>query len=219
MHIYIFHKGKNSFVDHYLASEENAVLKTPYNERVVEKLATWSGDVIIIDGVGGCGNSADVQRVVQIRSATDIPIFLVLGSRDDSSYREQMFNAGVDGCIQVPFMKEELNARLKILVHKKREPLFTGTIISRGDVHMNIHTHEVHIDGERLDLTKIEYGILFHLFLHRHAVVKIEELHRYLHQEAKNTSSVLNVHILNIRKKLGRRKIIETIPQFGFRAI
>ncbi len=187
-------------------------LREDYLDRLVESDA----DVIMLDFLSdGMVREDDDILVKGIRSVSRTPLFLVLTEHAGASYREKMFDSGVDGCIQAPFMKEELFARLSIL-GKKSSLLFTGTTIHARGVYMNLTSHNVSYEGKTLSLTKTEYGILFHLLLNKCSVVRTRELDLYIQNGKSSHSSAVNVHILNIRKKLGSGNVIRTVPHHGF---
>ena len=179
MRICIVHKGERPLVTRYFSESEHSIYEVPFSDNHMEKLTLWDVDIVVIDVIQGGESERDLEVVECLQQITSIPLFLVAGSSSEAQYREKMFNAGVDGCVQIPFMKEELIARLKILIHKNNYQIFTGTTLASGDVQMNIRTHEVEAGGRKLNLTKIEYSILFHLLLHRQSVVRMDELRIY----------------------------------------
>jgi DNA-binding response OmpR family regulator len=188
------------------------ILREDYLSEIIE----WTPDIVILDFTQDSGVHDDVALVKGIQSVTRVPLFLALRRDVEAEYRERMFNSGVDGCIQAPFLREELHARLSILIRRRDALLFTGTVVRAGDVRLNMATHEVVQEGRTLDLTKTEYSILLHLLLHKYSVVHPEELNFYIRKEKEGQSSAVNVHILNIRKKMGGEGIIRTVPHYGF---
>jgi DNA-binding response OmpR family regulator len=218
MNVCIVYKGDASFVWKYFAHADGVCAEMMSIDAYRVRVSETQFDIVIFDVVYAKGNECDVETIAEIRHVTSVPIFLIVGNNEDASYREMMFNAGIDGCIQVPFLKDELFARLKILIKKEKKPLFTGTVVHTHGVCMDIRTHHVVLKGKKLNLTKIEYSILFHLFLHKQSVVSVDELSLYIHSEVGDYPSVLNVHILNLRRKVGKLKIIRTVSQYGFMA-
>lgn len=174
-------------------------------------------DALIIDVVDGGGHHEDTAMVKNIRTHIGfVPILLATGSGDSPAYRESMLNSGVDSCVQVPFSQDELRLRIAKLVCKKDTLLFEGTCISADDVSMDIRDHIVERRGQQVHLTPTEYSILFHLFLHKNALVSTGELTACLRGGAADDSQAVSIHIHNIRRKVRNERLIRTIPNYGF---
>lgn len=174
-------------------------------------------DLIIFDGLSEVDDVRDTAFVRSLRHAKKmVPIFLVTGVNVAPSYREHMLDNGIDGCVQVPFSKEEFLLRVGKLLRKKDTLLFEGTCIDAEDISIDISKHVVKKNGEAIHVTKTEYSILFHLFLHKNIPIPNKVLSLCLGREIQDSSSAVNLHILNLRKKLGRGDIIKTIPHYGF---
>lgn len=174
-------------------------------------------DLVIIDAVTYCSGDNDYALVRSVRGIKGvIPIFLITGDTVTAGYREHMLDCGVDGCVQIPFYQDELRLRLQKLCNKKDVLLFDGTTVEVEDIDVDIREHTVRKKGGGVNLTKTEYSILFHLMLHKNIPVSNDQLSLCLDQEVKEHSSAVNIHILNLRKKLGSDQVIRTIPHYGF---
>lgn len=219
MEICIIHKEKNS-----LSSLRSNFIDSPHflkevclEETGLNAIGTIVSDVLIFDVTDSPGIYEDSRLIKKIREVTKtIPILLATSNRESSQYREMMLDAGVDGCIQMPFLNEELLLRIEKLVTKKDTLLFLGTKINARNVEIDIRSHTVNTGEGRVPLTKTEYGILFHLFLHKNSIVSNKELFGCLGEKTKEDSSVLNIHICKLRRKIKDVHIIRTIPMYGF---
>jgi two-component system, OmpR family, response regulator len=81
--------------------------------------------------------------------------------------------------------------------------------IALGDVVIDTRARSVTREGELLALTAREYAILEYLALHRGEVVSRTTLYDHLFDENDDTmSNLLDVHVFNIRKKLGHEFIM-----------
>ena len=73
-----------------------------------------------------------------------------------------------------------------------------------GDIAIDTAAKLVHQDGGTVALTPREYRLVEYLALHRGCVVSRTELYEHLFDENEDTlSNLLDVHVSNVRKKLG----------------
>lgn len=219
MNICLIHKGKRntSGVEKYLSDLSCRVEEIPLIESGFDVLRNCKMDVIIFDVMNHQGDDNDFLLLKKIQEITkSIPILLATNANESSRYRENMLDGGVDGCIQAPFLQEELHLRLEKLAKKRDTLLFSGTNVSASDVQMDIRSHVVQKNGKEISLTKTEHSILFHLFLHKDTLVSSNQLSECLEYEIQEKSSAVNIHILNIRRKLSDFSLIKTVPHYGF---
>ena len=133
MNVCLLHKGKRntSGVKIFLQYPQYNVEEISLEEVNTESLRRISSDVIIFDVVNSHGDCDDIillQKIQEITKAT--PILLATRDNEEASYRENMLDAGVDGCVQLPFLPEELFLRLEKLIKKKNTLLFNGININ-----------------------------------------------------------------------------------------
>ncbi|MBP6949236.1 MAG: response regulator transcription factor, partial [Candidatus Pacebacteria bacterium] len=221
MNICLMYKEKNSHSvlrDYFARSAKYHVEEISLHEgNTLESLKKDSIDIIIFDVISRSEYDIDSTHLEKIKEiASGVPILLATGSNETSKYREKMLDFGVDGCVQLPFLQEELFLRIEKLSQKKNTLLFSGTKIDNEYVEMDIRDHTVKAKGERINLTKTEYSILFHLFLHKDTVVSNRDLFSCLDIHTKSNSHALNIHIFNVRKKIKDMNFIRTVPNYGF---
>lgn len=220
MHTCIIHKGrKNSgFKEEHLKPHDFSTVQEIFlEEEDLMLLKKIDCDLIIFNAISYDGEITDpfiIRRIREIKKM--VPIFLMTHSNTTASYRESMLDEGVDGCVQAPFSHDEFRLRIEKLFKKRNSLLFSGTVIDIRDVCIDIRNHIVKKGGEVVHLTKTEYGILLHLFLHKNLPVSSDNLTQCLGHEILEHSSAINIHILNLRKKLGGSGVIRTIPHYGF---
>lgn len=220
MKICVVHKTNRSIVfsDKYLLAENftlvGDVIYTPSAFFLDFKNAY---DAIVIDLITEKQSVSDYEMIKKIRAHnTSVPVLLLLSSDVKSQYREAMLDLGVDGVVQAPFLPEEAFIRIKKLVEKKGNLLFSGTKIITSSLHVDIRKHSVTTGLGEVHLTKTEYGILFHLLMHKNRIVSSSSLLSCLDQSVQKPSSALNIHVLHLRKKLKNLLYIKTVPHYGF---
>jgi DNA-binding response OmpR family regulator len=155
-------------------------------------------DVVVLDrdlpGVHG----DQVCRVLAGQATpTRILMLTASGTVDD---RVDGLTLGADDYLGKPFAFSELVARLRALARRSRDPLPPV------------------LGGHFLRLTRKEFGVLEVLLAAEGAVVSAEELlERVWDEHADPFTNTVRVTIMNLRRKLGRPPLIETVTGVGYR--
>jgi len=219
MTICIIHKGGDdaSSIGRYFYDSTYQVHEISLQKMPINQITTIIADVIIFDVTDATSNDWDTSFIIHLQKISKAtPLLLATGIHETSKYRETMLDVGIDGCIQMPFLSDELFIRLEKLKNKKDSLLFSGTKIEVQNVEIDIRNHIVEVGGEKIPLTKTEYTILRHLLLHKGSIVSNKELSRYLEKEIGQDSVALNIHVFNLRKKMKDVHFIKTVPLYGF---
>jgi two-component system OmpR family response regulator len=140
---------------------------------------------------------------------------LMLTARDLLSDRVRGLDAGADDYLVKPFEPEELAARLRAV--SRRSAGSGGERIGFGGLQVDLTARSVWQDTTRVELTAREWALLEALVLRAGRIVSRSDLDALvIGQDAEVCSNVLEVHISNLRRKLGRR-FIETVRGLGYR--
>lgn len=180
--------------------EENYAVDTAVDGRDGLTKATSSDyDCVILDGMlPGLDGWEVLER---LRPDHKVPV-LMLTARDGVPDRIRGLDAGADDYLTKPFDFEELLARLRALI--RRTTGQTSCRIEAGDVMLDTAARTVTSAGEDVSLTAREYVLVEYLMLRRGVVVSRSELYDHLFDEDDDTlSNLLDVHVSNVRKKLG----------------
>ena len=141
------------------------------------------------------------EMLARLRKTKKTPV-LMLTARDQSRDRVRGLDTGADDYVVKPFDLPELFARLRALI--RRSAGQTRNVIEIGDVVVDVAGRHVTRGGEAVPLTAREYGLLEFLALHRGELVTRTTLYEHLFDENDSTmSNLLDVHVSNLRKKLG----------------
>jgi len=137
----------------------------------------------------------------RLRQSKKTPV-LMLTARDAARDRVRGLDTGADDYLVKPFDLDELFARLRALI--RRTAGQTRNIIEIGNLVMDTAARHVTLCGNPVALTAREYALVEFLALHRGETVTRSALYEHLFDEDENTlSNLLDVHVSNLRKKLG----------------
>ena len=141
-----------------------------------------------------------------LRPACRTPV-LMLTARDAVPDRIKGLNAGADDYLTKPFDIDELLARLRALI--RRSAGQTHPTLTIGELVLDTAARRACVAGAEIVLTAREYSLLEYLALHRGEVVSRTTLYEHLFDEDDDSlSNLLDVHVSNLRKKLGHDLIV-----------
>ena len=137
----------------------------------------------------------------RLRKTKKTPV-LMLTARDQTRDRVKGLDTGADDYVVKPFDLEEVFARLRALIRRSANQ--TTNVIEVGDTRIDTATRNVSLKGQPVELTAREYSLVEFLALHRGEVVTRSQLYEHLFDENESSlSNLLDVHVSNVRKKLG----------------
>ena len=182
-----------------LREEGYAVDTAEDGEEGLYKAESWDYDAVVLDVMLP---KLDGWGVLQkLRKIKKVPV-LMLTARSASRDRVRGLDTGADDYVVKPFDLPEFLARLRALI--RRAAGQTRNLIEIGDVTIDTAARAVSRGGKPVTLTAREYTLLEFLALHRSEVVTRTSLYEHLFDEDDSTlSNLLDVHVSNVRKKLG----------------
>jgi two-component system, OmpR family, response regulator len=141
------------------------------------------------------------EILARLRATKATPV-LMLTARDATKDRVRGLDGGADDYLVKPFDVTELAARLRALVRRGKGR--AKAALELGDLRIDTVARTVAKAGEAITLTAREYVVLEYLATRRGEVVTRTNLYEHLFDEADDTlSNVIDVHVSNLRKKLG----------------
>jgi len=154
------------------------------------------------------GNGFELLRELRL-ARSNLPV-VVITARDALADRIRGLDLGADDYLVKPFEMSELLARLRAVARRAGPG---GAIWQVRDLLVDEQRHEVTRHGERIALSKSEFALLRTLARHSGRVLtRIELETRAL---ADNEGAALDVHLSNLRKKIGAG-YIRTIRGVGY---
>ena len=175
------------------------------------KATTWEYDAIILDLM--LPELSGIELLKQLRKTRRTPV-LILSARDGLSDRVHGLDQGADDYLVKPFGLPELYARLRALI--RRSVGQPDPVIAIGDIAIDTRSRTITRSGESIVLTAREYSLVELLAMRRGELVTRTQIYDHLFDENDDSlSNLVEVHVSNIRKKLGK-DFIETRRGQGY---
>jgi DNA-binding response OmpR family regulator len=143
---------------------------------------------------------------------------LILSARDGLEDRLKGLDVGADDYLVKPFHFEELLARAKAILRRRRPT--AGEVLKVGSLSLNDGTREVHLGDRAVELTTREFDLLKLLMQHPNQVLPrdriLDQVWGYNFYGDENN---VEVYIRYLRQKLGdeQRQLIQTVRGVGYR--
>ncbi|ENO4090649.1 two-component system response regulator PmrA [Edwardsiella ictaluri] len=148
------------------------------------------------------------------REGIDAPV-LILTARDTVSDRVDGLDAGADDYLVKPFALAELLALVRALIRRMQG--LCNNFLQVDDIHLDLSSQQVTCGGQALEITPKEFAILARLMMRAGQTINREVLQQDLYSWQDGLSSnSLEVHIHNLRRKLGKKRI-KTLRGVGYR--
>ncbi|SCT05853.1 response regulator transcription factor [Staphylococcus caeli] len=193
---------------------ENYEVDIEYDGRPgLERALTNDYDLILLDLMLPNINGLEICR--QIRQNQTTPI-IIITAKSDTYDKVAGLDYGADDYIVKPFDIEELLARIRAML--RRQP--QKNILNINGIIIDKDAFKVTVDGQRLDLTKTEYDLLYLLAENRNHVLQREQIITDVWgYDTEVETNVVDVYIRYLRNKLkpfGKDKTIETVRGVGY---
>lgn len=164
------------------------------------KANAWEYDAVVLDVMLPKLDGWSVLEGIRANKRTPV---LMLTARDTVTDRVRGLDIGADDYLVKPFALTELLARLRALI--RRSAGQAVSLIKIGDVQIDTVGKTVARDSKLVALTPMEYALVEMLALHRQKLVSRTAIYDHLFDEEDDSlSNLVDVHVSNIRKKLGR---------------
>ena len=153
-----------------------------------------------------------------IRSCSRLPI-VMLTARDEEVDRVTGLELGADDYVTKPFSPRELVARVRAVL-RRTEPDTDDDLLEVGDVTLDRRSRTALVDGREVELTAREFDLVWHLAEHPSVVVSRERiLDRVWGLAFPGGTRTVDVHVGQLRRKLGRPELIRTVRGSGYKLV
>ncbi len=208
--------GIVDFVSYGLAREGFEVVGVGDGEAALERARAEQFDLMVLDVMLPKLSGMDVARV--LRAESDLPI-VMLTARDAETDLVVGLEVGADDYVTKPFSMAELVGRIRALLRRRDLDARGGGIVREAaGVRVDLAQHEVTVDGKPVRLTPSEFRLLALLAERPGRVFSRREILQHLwstpHVPDERTA---DVHVANLRRKLGGGDRIVTVRGAGYK--
>jgi two-component system, OmpR family, alkaline phosphatase synthesis response regulator PhoP len=207
-----------SFVAAYLRKDGFAVNATASGREALAFVRSDQPSLVILDLMLPDLDGMEVCR--RIRETSDMPV-LMLTARDDDLDKIAGLDAGADDYLTKPFNPAELVARVRAILRRSGtdRPLGEGRTLSHGELVLDAGSRECHVGDEEIRLAPKEFDLLWELLDHRGLVLTRDQLlERVWGYTFAGDTRTVDVHVRQLRKKLGDVSPIVTVWGIGYKA-
>jgi DNA-binding response OmpR family regulator len=202
----------------YLARDGYSVVWVRSGEEALAEITRTPVRIVVLDiGLPGDIDGFEVCR--RLRARSGVPI-LILSARGDEIDRVAGLEAGADDYVPKPFSPRELVARVKAILRRApdRAAAEHGETLAAGDVVLAHPSRSVSAGGTPVRLTPREFDLLAALLAHPNVVMSRDRLLELVWGGSyPGGTRTVDVHVAQLRRKLDRPDLIETVRGIGYR--
>jgi two-component system, OmpR family, response regulator ArlR len=174
-------------------------------------------DLLILDVMLPSLNGMEVLR--RLRQTSQIPV-IMLTAKDEVTDKVMGLDIGADDYMTKPFSIEELLARIRVALKRKKTHSEPTRIITLGSLKIDPDKHSVSYNNEVIDLTKKEYDLLRYLAENQNIVLSREKiLENVWGYGYYGDTNAVDVYIRYLRSKIDdkyQEKLIHTVRGVGY---
>jgi DNA-binding response OmpR family regulator len=172
-------------------------------------------DVVILDvSMPGLAGWETLER---IRDLSDVPV-LMLSAMDGELDKVRALQRGADDYVTKPFGRQELLARIHVLLRRAGERSEAEPSYSDASLEVDFANRVVAVGGDEHRLTPLEFKLLGTFVRSPYQVLSRELLRAVVWGDSRGVSlGQVKLYVGYLRRKLGGRVEIETVRGFGYR--
>ena len=203
-------------VDLYLRRDGFRVLLASDGETGLDLVRREHPRMVILDvGLPGERDGFEVCRL--FRAEGDWPV-MFLTARDDEIDRVLGLELGADDYLTKPFSPRELVARVRAVLRRTERPPQSDAVVSLGDIAIDVSRREVRVAGTLVALTTREFDLLQWMSGHQGFVLSRQQLLDGAWGSGWfGDARTVDVHVAQLRRKLGDALPLSTVRGVGYR--
>jgi DNA-binding response OmpR family regulator len=186
----------------------------------LETVVDRTPDVVVLDL--GLPDVDGVRVLGMIREVSAVPV-IVATARDDEAEMVRVLDRGADDYVVKPFSAEQLDARVRaVLRRSQREEAEPALVV--GGLVVDRSARAATLDGQPLDLTRMEFDLLAYLAGRAGRVVSKRQLMAEVWQQPYGgADKTVDVHLSWLRRKLGETaaepRYLQTVRGVGVKLV
>ena len=199
----------------YLADAGFTVTEAPDGEQALEQVRRGGIDLVLLDVMLPGMDGYEVCR--RLRETGSLPVIMIT-ARTDEANRITGLELGADDYVVKPFSPVEVVARVKAVLRRVGAPPDPHRILHAGPAQLEPSSRRVTLEGREVELTRLEFDLLAELASHPRVVYTRDRLLEKVwgYQSAVGGKTV-DVHVANLRRKLGEEIGIVAVRGVGYR--
>ena len=206
-----------SFVAAFLRKDGFNVVMTASGREALTLVHSEGPALVVLDLMLPDLDGMEVCR--RIRETSPLPV-LMLTARDDDLDKIAGLEAGADDYLTKPFNPRELVARVRAILRRsasRAQP--EGGILRHGRLVLDAGRRECHVGDEEIRLAPKEFDLLWELLDHKGLVLTRDQLlERVWGYTFAGDTRTVDVHVRQLRRKLGDAAPIVTVWGIGYKA-
>ncbi len=205
-------------VDMYLRRDGFRVVQASSGESGLEAVDREHPRLVVVD-IGLPKRMDGLELCRTLRGTSDVPI-VILTARDSEIDRVLGLELGADDYVTKPFSPRELLARIRAILRRADPPGRGGPkpVLKVGEVEVDVDRHEVRAGGALVPLTAREFDLLAFLAENEGLVLSRRQLlDGVWGPDWVGDDRTVDVHVRQLRKKLGSALALSTVWGVGYR--
>ncbi len=184
-------------------------------ESGLERARELPADLVVMDlGLPGIDG---IEACRQLRTFSDAYVIMLTGL-DTETDRVIGLSVGADDYLTKPYSARELVARIRAMQRRPRTNSSAAPIRRFGALQIDPGAREVTVDGEAIELSRTEFDLLDVLAAQPRMTLSRQQLLELVWGEGWfGDDHVIDVHMSNLRRKLGDSAYISTVRGYGYR--
>lgn len=202
-----------------LGREGYTVLTAMDGQQALKRWEDNAPDIVLLDANIPKIDGYEVCRRIRHEGPTPI---IMLTARDEEEDVLHGFRVGADDYVNKPFSARQLAARIKSVLRRAQADPYRQPVreVKVGDVRLDLQSYSVTSGDRQIQLTPLEFRILYLLGVNEGRVIPYSRLVEYAWGYEGGDSSLLKTHICHIRQKLnlsaGKNGGIRAVPGVGY---
>ncbi len=208
----------------HLVEQQYQVHTVSHGIQLLRQLDLEEPDVILLATRLSDMSGAEVLQ--RLREFSTIPIMMLCDNADEDEH-VRLLDLGADDLVLKPFHIKELLARIRVLLRRsivQGEQQAVEAIFKTGELTIDYAQHQVHVQGEQVQLSRTEYKLLSTLAQNAGRVLTHELLlERVWGAEYNREVDFIWVYISRLRRKIEsdprHPRYILTVPDVGYQLV